>query len=117
MQGIRQNEPHRHHQYLHRQSDVGDERQPPSVPENDLGFLPRLLRCCSHLEIQSFLQKTEAGDFLSGHPPQKGVKHLSATESNIEGPAGILFESMNDGYNEYYVFEMKMLIDLLANTI
>ncbi len=71
MQGIRQNEPHRHHQYLHRQSDVGDERQPPSVPENDLGFLPRLLRCCSHLEIRSFLQKTEAGDFLSGRPPRK----------------------------------------------
>lgn len=48
---------------------------------------------------------------------KKGVKLLSATESNIEGPAGILFESMNDGYSEYYVFEMKMLIDLLANTI
>ena len=48
---------------------------------------------------------------------ENGVKLLSATESNIEGPAGILFESMNDGYNEYYVFEMKMLIDLLANTI
>lgn len=29
------------------------------------------------------------------------VKLLSATEPNIEGPAGILFESMNDGYNEY----------------
>lgn len=48
---------------------------------------------------------------------KNGVKLLSATESNIEGPAGILFESMNDGYNKYYVFEMKMLIDLLANTI
>lgn len=48
---------------------------------------------------------------------ENGVKLLSATEPNIEGPAGILFESMNDGYNEYYVFEMKMLIDLLANTI
>lgn len=71
MQGIRQNEPHRHHQYLHRQSDVDDERQPLSVPENDLGFLPRLLRCCSHLEVGPFLQKPEAGDFLSGHPPRK----------------------------------------------
>ena len=36
------------------------------------------------------------------------VKLLSATEPNIEGPAGILFESMNDGYNEYYVSEMKV---------
>ena len=36
---------------------------------------------------------------------ENGVKLLSATESNIEGPAGILFESMNDGYNEYYVFD------------
>lgn len=36
------------------------------------------------------------------------VKLLSATEPNIEGPAGILFESMNDGYNEYYVEEMKV---------
>lgn len=48
---------------------------------------------------------------------ENGVKLLSATEPNIEGPAGILFESMNDGYNKYYVFEMKTLIDLLANTI
>ncbi len=36
------------------------------------------------------------------------VKLLSATEPNIDGPAGILFESMNDGYNEYYVSEMKV---------
>lgn len=36
------------------------------------------------------------------------VKLLSATEPNIKGPAGILFESMNDGYNEYYVAEMKI---------
>ena len=36
------------------------------------------------------------------------VRLLSATEPNIEGPAGILFESMNDGYNEYYVSEMKV---------
>jgi site-specific DNA recombinase len=36
------------------------------------------------------------------------VKLLSATEPNIEGPAGILFEAMNDGYNEYYVAEMKV---------
>lgn len=36
------------------------------------------------------------------------VKLLSATEPNIEGLAGILFESMNDGYNEYYVSEMKV---------
>ena len=36
------------------------------------------------------------------------VKLLSATEPNIEGPAGILFESMNDGYNEYYISEMKV---------
>ena len=39
---------------------------------------------------------------------ENGVKLLSATEPNIEGPAGILFESMNDGYNEYYVAEMKI---------
>lgn len=36
------------------------------------------------------------------------IKLLSATEPNIEGPASILFESMNDGYNEYYVAEMKV---------
>lgn len=36
------------------------------------------------------------------------AKLLSATEPNIDGPAGILFESMNDGYNEYYVSEMKV---------
>jgi Site-specific recombinases, DNA invertase Pin homologs len=36
------------------------------------------------------------------------VKLLSANEPNIEGPTGILFESMNDGYNEYYVAEMKV---------
>lgn len=36
------------------------------------------------------------------------VKLLFATEPNIEGPAGILFESMNDGYNEYYISEMKV---------
>ena len=36
------------------------------------------------------------------------VKLLSATEPNIEGPAGILFESMNDGYNEYYASEMNV---------
>ena len=39
---------------------------------------------------------------------KNGVKLLSATEPNIEGPAGIIFESMNDGYNEYYVSEMKV---------
>lgn len=39
---------------------------------------------------------------------ENNVKLLSATEPNIEGPAGILFESMNDGYNEYYVSEMKV---------
>lgn len=31
---------------------------------------------------------------------ENNVKLLSATEPNIEGPAGILFEAMNDGYNE-----------------
>ena len=39
---------------------------------------------------------------------ENNVKLLSATEPNIEGPAGILFESMNDGYNEYYIAEMKV---------
>lgn len=39
---------------------------------------------------------------------ENGVKLLSATEPNIEEPAGILFESMNDGCNEYYVSEMKI---------
>ena len=39
---------------------------------------------------------------------ENNVKLLSATEPNIEGPAGILFEAMNDGYNEYYIAEMKV---------
>lgn len=39
---------------------------------------------------------------------EKHVKLLSATEPNIEDPAGILFESINDGYNKYYVSEMKV---------
>lgn len=39
-----------------------------------------------------------------------GVKTLSATEANLEGPERIMMESVSDGWNEYYSAELSVKV-------
>ncbi|MCI1245038.1 MAG: recombinase family protein [Bacilli bacterium] len=39
-----------------------------------------------------------------------GARLISATEANIDGPEGIIIESVMDGYNEYYSAELTVKV-------
>ena len=68
-------------------------------------------KCIHYLSGLYKNEKTDRGDAIFPNALENGNCKYFAPLRVVKMAWGF------DGYNEYYVFEMKMLIDLLANTI